>query len=87
STYEALNPARFGKTRKLVLGKHSGRASVRHALRSLGLTADDSRLRLVLDSVRARAVETKRAVDAQDLLRFYLETGEEARPLALAKAT
>ena len=75
-TYEALSPARFGRTRKLVLGKHSGRASIRHALWALGVSADDARLRLVLDSVRARALETKRPVESQDLLRFYLESGE-----------
>jgi homocitrate synthase NifV len=79
-TYEALDPTLFGRTRQLVLGKHSGRASVRHALTALGLAADDSRVRRVLDSVRARACETKRPVNSQDLRRLFLATvdGENA---------
>jgi homocitrate synthase NifV len=41
STYEALPPHIFGRVRQLVLGKHSGIASVRGALRTLGLAAND----------------------------------------------
>jgi homocitrate synthase NifV len=80
-TYEALDPSLFGRTRQFVLGKHSGRASVRHALSTLGLSADDSRVRRVLDAVRARASETKRPVDSQDLRRLYLAAVDgEAAP-------
>lgn len=70
-SYEALSPARFGRHRELVLGKHSGRTSVRHALKALGVDADDAKLRAVLEQVRARASETKRGIDAAELLRMY----------------
>lgn len=72
-TYEALSPASFGRTRQLVLGKHSGRTSVRHALAVLGVKAEDAQLPSVLASVRALASRTKRPVASEDLLRFYRE--------------
>jgi len=39
----------FGRTRRILLGKHSGMAAVTNALASLGVTADESRARRVLD--------------------------------------
>lgn len=76
--YEALSPARFGRARELVLGKHSGRASVRHALLTLGLSADEASVGRLLDRVRAQASLTKRAVDAAELLRLYEQLGRRA---------
>jgi homocitrate synthase NifV len=74
-TYEALSPERFGRQRQVVLGKHSGRASVREALGSLGLSVDNVRAQIILDHVRARAVATKRTVGTGDLLDLYSLTG------------
>jgi homocitrate synthase NifV len=70
-TYEALSPLPFGRARRLVLGKHSGRGSIRHALRGLGVQPDERLLAAVLEEVRAQAVATKRAVPESDLLRLY----------------
>lgn len=36
-TYEFLTPERFGRTRRLVLGRHSGRAVLRHRIQAAGL--------------------------------------------------
>lgn len=63
ATYEALSPERFGRTRRIVLGKHSGRSSVRYALQSLGLQADEEMVVELLARVRAYASSTKRRVD------------------------
>ena len=46
--YEAFDPAKLGMERKIALGKHSGRASIKHKLDQLGLTAS------------AEAIETMR---------------------------
>jgi homocitrate synthase NifV len=70
-TYEALSPLPFGRERRIVLGKHSGRGSVRHALRSLGVAVDEVLVPEVLERIRARASATKRAVDDEELLRLY----------------
>lgn len=82
ASYEALSPARFGRTRRFVLGKHSGRASVRHALAGLGVEASDAELGLVLERIRARAAETKHAIESHDLWRIYVEACS-APPAAL----
>jgi homocitrate synthase NifV len=70
-SYEALSPLQFGLTRQLVLGKHSGKASVKHALLTLGLVPQEAQLQRVLDSVRARAMETKRPVGLNELVDLY----------------
>lgn len=70
-TYEALDPARFGRERRIVLGKHSGMAAVLHALRELGLPADEEAARRVLERVRQRAARAKEPVGPLDLMEFY----------------
>jgi homocitrate synthase NifV len=80
--YESLNPAWFGRSRHIVLGKHSGLAAVSNALASLGLVVDEGRARQVLDEVRARAAALKRPVGEIELLEMYAAT--EATNSALA---
>jgi homocitrate synthase NifV len=70
-TYEAMDPARFGRSRRFVLGKHSGKASIANALENMGLATDDRCTRLVLDQVRARASRTKRWVATHELQEFH----------------
>jgi len=67
ATYEALDPARFGRQREIVLGKHSGRAAVRSMLRSIGLEDEHARLDRILAEVRARAQATKQVVGLAEL--------------------
>lgn len=69
--YEALDPALFGRTRSIVLGKHSGIAAVANALSALGLTAEAAVVRRVLDGVRAQAMAHKAPVSEQELLDLY----------------
>jgi 2-isopropylmalate synthase len=42
ATYEYLEPSVFGRTRDLVVGRHSGRAILRHLLDQLGRAGDES---------------------------------------------
>jgi homocitrate synthase NifV len=74
ASYEALAPERFGRTRQIVLGKHSGRASVQHALSRLGLCADEPHLRELLTRIRSHASKHKRVLRDQDLLQLYNQT-------------
>jgi homocitrate synthase NifV len=71
ATYEAWAPERYGRTRRLVLGKHSGRTAVAHALSALGLTVDPGQLGPILEGVRRRASATKSAVGQAELLELY----------------
>ena len=72
-TYESFRPERFGRTRRIVLGKHSGRAAVAHALALLGVVTDPANVALVLDRVREYAAETKAPVGSKELLELYAE--------------
>jgi homocitrate synthase NifV len=71
ATYEALDPALFGRTRQIVLGKCSGLDAVRHALAEQGLHADTAQARRVLEQVKAHADAVKGPVGAAELCGFY----------------
>ncbi|WP_298282060.1 homocitrate synthase [Acidocella sp.] len=69
--YEALDPATVGRRREIVLGKHSGTASVGHALERLGFEPSREEVQHVLARVRLCAESTKRAVSDAELMAFY----------------
>jgi homocitrate synthase NifV len=70
-TYEALKPAMFGRTRKIVLGKHSGTAAVAYGLQQIGLVSDEDHVQRVLDQVRRSAATLKRPVGEMELRAFH----------------
>jgi len=84
-TYEALSPEAFGRTRRIVLGKHSGSAAVAHALHSLGLTAEEGVLGQILTLVREHAGRSKAAVSNSKLLELYFEASRHP-PVAVVQA-
>ena len=43
-TYEYVEPSRFGRERSLLIGRHSGRAVLRHLLEQLDVQVDDEQL-------------------------------------------
>jgi len=51
--YEAFDPAKLGMTRKFALGKHSGKASIKHKLDQMGLEAAP-------DAMEAMRIEVNR---------------------------
>jgi homocitrate synthase NifV len=84
-TYEALDPALFGRARQIVLGKHSGIAAVRHALAERGVRIDDAAAQGLLEQVRVRAETTKRGVAVEELLGLHA-AGAAASGRAVATA-
>ncbi|MFD5076495.1 LeuA family protein [Streptomyces sp. NPDC058371] len=44
ATYEYVEPARFGRQRSILIGRHSGRSVLRHLLDELGVKVDEDRL-------------------------------------------
>jgi len=75
-TYEELSPQTFGRDRSIVLGKHSGTASVAVALLSLGLTANELQMRLLLKQIHERSIQAKRTVSMDELLEFYVQISD-----------
>ncbi|WP_228546217.1 (R)-citramalate synthase [Halegenticoccus tardaugens] len=65
--YEPYPPETVGRERRLVLGKHAGRAGVRAALDEHGVSATDEDLAAVVERVKALGDRGKRVTDA-DLL-------------------
>jgi homocitrate synthase NifV len=77
-TYEELSPQTFGRDRSIVLGKHSGTASVTGALLSLGLSANEIQMRVLLKQIQERSIQAKRTVSMEELLEFYVQIGDAA---------
>lgn len=71
ANYQAINPQELGRHHHLVLGKHSGRASVRWAYQNLGIQLTERQEDLLLEKVREYAVRLKKAPTSADMLRFY----------------
>jgi homocitrate synthase NifV len=87
ATYEALSPALFGRAREIVLGKHSGMASVAGALDALGLSADKARMKSVLSQVRQHSIDTKRVISREELLDFYSRSSDNTTYAPASKET
>jgi D-citramalate synthase len=64
STYEPIIPERVGRTRRILLGKHSGSASVRAALQELGYACDEVQLAEIVARVKSLGDEGRRITDA-----------------------
>lgn len=65
--YEPYPPELVGRERRLVIGKHTGRAGARAALEEHGVSVSDDQLKSIVDRVKAIADRGKRVTDA-DLL-------------------
>lgn len=70
-TYEALSPELFGRTRSIVLGKHSGTAAVRMALEGAGIEATSEQLQVLLAHLRLRAQCVKRSISNRELVDLF----------------
>jgi D-citramalate synthase len=64
STYEPIHPETVGRKRRIVLGKHAGRASVELALREFGLGVTDEQLAEIVSRVKEMGDKGKRVSDA-----------------------
>ncbi len=77
-TYEGLSPQTFGRNRNIVLGKHSGTASIANALQSLGLSANQLQMRALLKQIQERSAQAKRSVSTEELMEFYVQIADAA---------
>jgi D-citramalate synthase len=67
STYEPVNPELIGRKRRIMLGKHSGSASVEAALSEMSYRPDDNQLKEILKRIKQLGDAGKRVTDT-DLL-------------------
>lgn len=63
-TYEPIHPETVGRKRRIVLGKHAGRASVELALREFGIGVSDEQLAQIVTRVKELGDKGKRVSDA-----------------------
>ena len=64
STYESIQPGMIGRKRRIVLGKHSGSASVEAALHEMHYTTDENQLKEIVKRIKQMGDEGKRVSDA-----------------------
>jgi homocitrate synthase NifV len=76
-TFEPFGPEEVGGTRRLVFGKHSGRALVKHVLAERGINVEDSLLSRCLAVVRSESIRTEGAVEPERVLSIYNELRSE----------
>ncbi|MBT9170428.1 MAG: 2-isopropylmalate synthase [Actinobacteria bacterium] len=69
--YEAFSPEEVGLQRQLVIGKHSGRASILTKFREYGIELSEEEAEAILRHVRATAVQLKRALFDKELVYIY----------------
>ncbi|MDR1541266.1 MAG: hypothetical protein LBU32_25385 [Clostridiales bacterium] len=84
--YEAIEPSEVGLSRRLVVGKHSGRKAIRGKLLDFGVDASDEAAEIIMHQVKRLAEKQKRALADSQLLSLYAEyaygVAEKAEVLA-----
>jgi len=64
--YEPFPPETVGLKRKIVIGKHSGTASIKAKLAELGIQYDQEKIPAVLEGVRAKGEEKRGALNDRE---------------------
>ncbi len=70
-TYEAFTPEEVGLQRQLILGKHSGTASILAKFREYGIDLSEEEAREILVELRRMAVRLKRALYDKEIVYIY----------------
>ncbi len=70
-TYEAFKPEEVGLERQIVIGKHSGSASIKSKFREYGTEISDEDANEVLSKCRQMAIDKKRSLFDKELVCIY----------------
>lgn len=73
-SYQALDPARLGRRRKIVIAKHSGVAAVQGKCAELGVSVDRDAAERLLDRIRSAAIEGCGPLRRRELIRLLDDT-------------
>ena len=82
-TYEVFKPEEVGLARQIVIGKHSGTASVINKFAEYGHHLNDEEAAIVLERIRSAAVNLKRTLFDKEIIYIYedyLESLERIKP-------
>lgn len=81
-TFEPFPPEMVGGARKIVIGKHSGKAGIRYVLEQTGQEIDPAILDLCLPEVRSKAIELGTELTAEHLVAIYGQLAEKVSECA-----
>jgi homocitrate synthase NifV len=81
--YQFLDPAEFGRSNEIVLGKHSGAATVQWAFEKLGITLEHEEAREILSIVREHYVTNKVPPSCEELWRYHRMIQARNKPIPI----
>ncbi|WP_041444586.1 homocitrate synthase [Syntrophobotulus glycolicus] len=70
-TYEVFEPREVGLQRQIIIGKHSGTASLKGKFREYGIELSDEQAGKILKHVRSLAIDMKRSLFDKELIYIY----------------
>jgi homocitrate synthase NifV len=79
-TFEPFQPEEVGGERRYVVGKHSGRAVVKHILEEHGVAVNDDLLPGCLDAVRKESIRVGGPVEPENLMAIYSALVNQVSP-------
>ena len=71
SNYEPYTPEEVGLCRKIIIGKHSGRHTLKQILSNKGIEVSDEMAGDILAQVRANSIALKRSLSENELIYIY----------------
>jgi homocitrate synthase NifV len=71
SNYEPYSPEEVGMSRKIIIGKHSGRHTIQEILASKGMEVDEKAAGDLLEIVRSTSIGLKRSLSENELIYIY----------------
>jgi homocitrate synthase NifV len=81
--YQFLDPADVGRSNEIVLGKHSGAATVLWAFKNLGITLEHEDAKRILSYVREHYVTNKVPPSHEELWRFHGMAKSRSKPVSI----
>jgi homocitrate synthase NifV len=72
STYEPYDPSKIGRTRKIIIGKHSGVSALEIKLKELKIEYKYSSLGNMLEEVRKISTQKRRGLKDQEIKEIYM---------------
>jgi homocitrate synthase NifV len=72
-TYEAFDPEEVGLIRQILVGKHSGTATLRKKFQEFNMELSNEQSKQLLEEVRKYAIELKRPLFDKELVQLYHE--------------
>jgi len=85
STYESVKPEQIGRKRRIVLGKHSGSASVDAALHEMNYKPEEKQLKEIVKRIKVLGDEGKRITDTDLMAIADAVMAIECRPVLRMK--